>query len=163
MYVCLDVCMYFFLFVLVYRACSTTSCSTTCRITIYLHIFLCINVIYYLLITLLHIIKVYRFDKPAKDLLVRVDQVLFARWPRSYMPYHSFSLCSGVITVEQKVIHWLCSLPHLHIASCLRWNLCKYAFVIPCSVSTAVITYVCVYVRMYIRVYLCMYPSRRFL
>jgi hypothetical protein len=31
------------------------------------------------------------------------------------------------------------SLLHLHFASSLRWNRCKYAFVIPCPVSTAVI------------------------
>jgi hypothetical protein len=52
------------------------------------------------LITLLHVIKEYSFDKTAKDLLVLVDQVLFARWPRSYVPYHSFSLFSAIITVE---------------------------------------------------------------
>ena len=32
------------------------------------------------------------------------------------------------------------SLPHLHVASSLRWNRCKYAFVIPCPVSTDVIS-----------------------
>jgi hypothetical protein len=31
------------------------------------------------------------------------------------------------------------SLPQLHVASSLRWNRCRYAFVIPCPVSTAVI------------------------
>ena len=46
---------------------------------------LVVSIVHCLLITLLHIIKVYRFDKPAKDLLVLGDQVLFARWPRSYM------------------------------------------------------------------------------
>ena len=51
---------------------------------------LVISIVHCLLITLLHIIKVYRFDKPAEDLLVLGDQVLFARWPRSYMSYHSF-------------------------------------------------------------------------
>ena len=71
-------------------------------------IYICFRVIstvHCLLVTLLHIVKVYRFNKPAKDLLVPVDQVLFARWPRSYMLYHSFSLCSGVITVEQEMVH----------------------------------------------------------
>jgi len=67
--------------------------------------FLVISIVHCLLSTLLHIIKVYRFNKPAKDLLVLVYQVLFARWPRSYMSYHSFSLCSGVITVEQEMVH----------------------------------------------------------
>ena len=64
-------------------------------------IYICFRIsstVHCLLVTLLHIVKVYRFNKPAKDLLVLVDQVLFARWPRSYMLYHSFSLCSGVQT-----------------------------------------------------------------
>ena len=31
------------------------------------------------------------------------------------------------------------SWPQLHVASSLRWNRCRYTFVIPCPVSTAVI------------------------
>jgi len=50
---------------------------------IYMYSFV-INIVHCLLSTLLRIIKVYLFDKPAKDLLVLVDQVLFAWWPRSY-------------------------------------------------------------------------------
>jgi hypothetical protein len=48
------------------------------------------------------------------------------------------SRCSLVLSQWNRrwSIDW-CSLPHLHVASFLRWNLCKYAFVIPCSVSTA--------------------------
>ena len=59
-----------------------------------------ISIVHCLLNTLLHIIKVYCFDKPAKDLLVLVDQVVFGCWPRSYMSYHGVSLLSGVSTVE---------------------------------------------------------------
>ena len=55
-------------------------------------IYICSRVIssvHCLLVTLLHIVKVHRFNKPAKDLMF-VVQVLFARWGRSYMLYHSF-------------------------------------------------------------------------
>ena len=37
-YVRTYVCMYFFI---IYRACSTTVGSTTCHVTVYLHVFLC--------------------------------------------------------------------------------------------------------------------------
>jgi hypothetical protein len=40
----------------------------------------CINVIYYLLITLLHIIKVYRFDKPISSRGRLTRGVVFAGW-----------------------------------------------------------------------------------
>ena len=59
-----------------------------------------ISIVHCLLNTLLHIIKVYWFNKTAKYLLVLVDQVLFVCWPRSYMSYHGVSLLSGVFTVE---------------------------------------------------------------
>ena len=65
----------------------------------YMYSFIII-IVHRLLGTLLHIIKVYWLDKPAKDLLVLDDQVLFACCPRFYVSYNSFRLLSGVITLE---------------------------------------------------------------
>jgi len=50
------------------------------------------------------------------------------------------SLCALMFAQWNRMwsIDW-CSLPHLHVGSSLRWNRRKYAFVIPCPVSTAVI------------------------
>ena len=70
----------------------------------FIYIYFLISINHYLLCTLLHIIKVYRLDKAATDLLVLENEVLFTR-PHSYMPYHSFSLCSGVNTLEQEMLH----------------------------------------------------------
>jgi hypothetical protein len=50
-------------------------------------------------------VKVYSFDETAKNLLMLVDQGLFGYWPLSYLSYHVFSLFSGILAVEKKVIH----------------------------------------------------------
>ena len=49
------------------------------------------------------------------------------------------SRCSLVFSQWNRIWSIVWYSLQLHVASSLRWNLCKYAFVIPCSVNTAVI------------------------
>ena len=57
-------------------------------------------------------------NRSSSGLQQNKSKVLFARWNRIWS------------------MVWY-SLPHVHVASSLRWNRCRYAFVIPCPVSTA--------------------------
>ena len=87
-----------------------------------------ISTVHCLLSTLLHIIKVYRFNKPAKDLLVLVDQVLFARWPRSYMSYHSMYVCMYVCeTALNQKVHTMCNV-HVRDFHFFDWG-------VPCKIG----------------------------
>ena len=110
---------------MIYWACSTTLGSTTCRLTSYvqwLHTFRLSKYIDSMNAQNSFLCLVMRSSLLAGQVLVccfRTSRwaLVFAHWSRIWSTF------------------WY-SLPHVHVASSLRWNRCRYAFVIPCPVST---------------------------
>ena len=111
---------------MIYWACSTTLGSNTCRLTSYVH--------WFHTLTLSKSIDSMNAQNSFLCLVMRSSllagqvpicclrtprwALVFAHWNRIW------------------IMVWY-SLPHVHFAFSLRWNRCRYAFVIPCPVSTA--------------------------
>jgi hypothetical protein len=124
----------FFLFV--YRACSTT--------LVVLHDDLQFIYMYSLVLMLFITYSLLCFISSKSIDSINQPKIFWCLLIRSCLLVGHVLICCNIISRCVLVlsqwnrrwsIDWY-SLPHLHIASCLRWNLCKYAFVNSRTVQT---------------------------